>query len=187
MLAATPAYGQSNHLFATRTCKMGGVFWLRYQDIQRRWAAQDFRIAFMDKVDASTRSRIMAHIKSKNTKPELTVRRGLFARGLRFRLHVARLPGRPDLVFPKHHAIVQVHGCFWHGHQQCKLFKPPVSNVGYWTTKIAKNLLNDERSTSLLIEMGWRVRIVWECNLRAQPKESLEALLDELADWVRQG
>jgi len=140
----------------------------------------------MDKVDAKTRSRMMSRIKSKDTKPEMLVRRGLFARGLRFRLHANRLPGRPDLVFPKYHAIVQVHGCFWHGHQQCKLFKPPSSNVGYWTAKITRNRANDERALEQLKELGWRVRIVWECDIRGQSAESMDILFDALADWVRQ-
>nr|WP_318229034.1 very short patch repair endonuclease [Paraburkholderia terrae]MDW3662008.1 very short patch repair endonuclease [Paraburkholderia terrae] len=139
----------------------------------------------MDKVDAETRSRIMSRIKSRDTKPEMAVRKGIFARGLRFRLHVGQLPGRPDLVFPKHHAIIQVHGCFWHGHQPCKLFKPPASNKAYWTPKIERNRMNDERSLCLLRERGWRVHIVWECSIRGQSAEALEVLLDDLADWVR--
>lgn len=141
----------------------------------------------MDKVDAQTRSKIMARIKSKNTKPELAVRKGLFARGLRFRLHVTRLPGRPDLVFPKYRAIIQVHGCFWHGHQSCKLYKPPASNVGYWSSKIARNQKNDASSSEQLKTMGWRVFTVWECQLRGQSADRLEALFNELADWVRHG
>lgn len=139
----------------------------------------------MDRVDAKTRSRIMSRIKSRDTKPEMAVRKGIFARGLRFRLHVSQLPGRPDLVLPKHHAIIQVHGCFWHGHQPCKLFKPPTSNTAYWTPKIERNRMNDERALRLLGERGWRVRIVWECSIRGQSVETLEALLDDLADWVR--
>jgi DNA mismatch endonuclease (patch repair protein) len=127
----------------------------------------------------------MSRIKSKDTKPEMLVRKGMFARGLRYRLHVNRLPGRPDMVFPKHRAILQVHGCFWHGHEACRLFKPPASNEGYWTPKIARNRMNDERSLALLREQGWRVRIVWECDINRKSVASLEALFDELADWVR--
>ncbi|WER47797.1 very short patch repair endonuclease [Cupriavidus sp. WKF15] len=129
----------------------------------------------------------MSRIRGKNTKPELSVRKGLFARGLRYRLHDSRLPGTPDLVFPKHRAIIQVHGCFWHGHEQCKLYKPPSSNVDYWTTKIARNKANDYRSSTQLDEMGWRVRVVWECSIRGQSADRLEAFYDELADWVRHG
>lgn len=141
----------------------------------------------MDRIDAKTRSALMSRIRSKNTKPELSVRKGLFARGLRYRVHDSRLPGKPDLVFPRYRAIIQVHGCFWHGHEQCKLYKPPSSNIGYWGAKIARNKDNDRRSSMLLGEMGWRVRIVWECSIRGQSASMLEALYEELADWVRHG
>jgi len=140
----------------------------------------------MDKVDKETRSRMMARIKSKDTSPELAVRKGLFARGLRYRLHANRLPGRPDLVFPRYRAIIQVHGCFWHGHEPCKLFRPPSSNQTYWTTKIARNRANDERARLMLQELGWRVQVVWECQLKRQSEDKLQALFDSLAAWVRQ-
>jgi DNA mismatch endonuclease, patch repair protein len=140
----------------------------------------------MDTVDQKTRSRMMARIKSKDTAPEMIVRKGLFARGLRYRLHDNRLPGRPDLIFPKYRAIIQVHGCFWHGHESCNLFKPPSSNESYWTPKIARNRANDERALTQLRELGWRVRVVWECQLKRQSEAAREALLDELAQWVCQ-
>lgn len=139
----------------------------------------------MDKVDKETRSRMMARIKSKDTSPELTVRKGLFARGLRYRLHANQLPGRPDLVFPRYRAIIQVHGCFWHGHEPCKLFRPPLSNQTYWTPKIARNRANDERALSRLHELGWRVHVVWECQIKRQSVDKLQALFDELEAWVR--
>lgn len=115
--------------------------------------------------DRATRSRNMAAVRSKNTRPEIFVRRALFREGLRFRLHAAELPGRPDLVFPKHRAVVFVHGCFFHAHT-CSFFKWPKSNTTFWRTKILGNRARDARNARILKKMGWRVFTVWECSVR---------------------
>ena len=116
----------------------------------------------MDIVDSATRSRMMASIRNRDTKPELIVRRYLHRLGFRYRLH-AKLPGRPDLVLPKHKTVVFVHGCFWHRHEQCRFATVPKSNIQFWQQKLSANVLRDERNTAKLRELGWRVIVVWEC------------------------
>ena len=108
-----------------------------------------------DVVSAEVRSRMMAGIRGKNTKPEMIIRRGLHARGFRYLLHDKRLPGKPDLVLPKHRAVIFVNGCFWHGHD-CPLFKWPKTRKGFWRTKIARNRENDESAVIALRRSGWR-------------------------------
>lgn len=109
-----------------------------------------------DKVDKATRSRIMASVKSKNTTPEMAIRRGLFSRGFRYRLHGNSLPGKPDMVFTHLKAVVFVNGCYWHGYD-CPNFRMPSSNVDYWQKKIDRNRSNDERNKQQLAALGWRV------------------------------
>jgi DNA mismatch endonuclease (patch repair protein) len=111
----------------------------------------------------------MSRIRGRDTKPELLIRRGLHARGFRYRLHDKKLPGTPDLVFPRYHAIVFVHGCFWHEHT-CPMFKPPLTRQDFWATKIASNRARDERNIDALLKLGWRVAIVWECSIRGRTK-----------------
>lgn len=118
----------------------------------------------VDIVDATTRSRMMSGIRGKNTKPELIVRSALHRVGLRFRLH-AKLPGKPDLVFPKYRTVLFVHGCFWHRHENCRYATTPASNVDFWKEKFAANVRNDAKVKRQLEESGWRVLIVWECQL----------------------
>jgi DNA mismatch endonuclease (patch repair protein) len=110
----------------------------------------------------------MRAIKSKNTKPELTVRRWLHAAGYRFRLHRRDLPGRPDIVLPKHKAAIFVHGCFWHQHDDpsCRNARKPTSNTKYWEPKFARNKARDDGATADLAALGWRVLTIWECALR---------------------
>lgn len=115
-----------------------------------------------DTVDKATRSRMMAAIKGKNTKPELLVRKALHARGFRFRLHAKDLPGKPDIVLPKHRAVVFVNGCFWHGHS-CKDFRWPKSNRAFWKAKITRNCERHASQVRLLRRKGWVVLHVWEC------------------------
>lgn len=136
-----------------------------------------------DIVSAAVRSRMMAGIKGKDTKPEMLVRRGLFARGFRFRLHDKRLPGRPDLVLPRYRAAIQVNGCFWHGHN-CALFKWPDTRRSFWEDKIRRNRLNDERTLTQLREAGWRVMTVWECALRGPTRMTSEDALSRIAAWL---
>lgn len=107
----------------------------------------------------------MSRIRGRDTKPEMLIRRGLHARGFRYRLQDRKLPGRPDLVFPRYHAVVFVHGCFWHGHD-CPMFKLPATRQEFWITKIASNRARDARATAALLELGWRIANVWECSLR---------------------
>ena len=136
-----------------------------------------------DIVSPSTRSRMMAAIHSKNTKPELVIRKALHARGFRFRLHTPSLPGKPDLVFPKYRAVIFVHGCFWHGHD-CSLFKWPGTRTEFWREKIERNRMNDHKTRDTLLASGWRVGIVWECAIRNSGK-NIEAVVQRLAAWLR--
>ena len=129
----------------------------------------------MDNVDILTRSKMMANIRSKNTIPELTVRRYLHSRGLRFRLHRKDLPGNPDIVMPKFMTCIFVHGCFWHRHPQCRFATTPATRVNFWTEKFAKNVARDLRNIYALEQLGWKVLIIWECQLRNEPA-ALEAL-----------
>lgn len=136
-----------------------------------------------DIVDKATRSRMMAGIRGKNTKPEWLVRRGLHARGFRYLLHARKLAGRPDLVFPRYHATVFVHGCFWHGHD-CSYFRLPATRTEFWESKIARNRSNDAKSRESLLTAGWRVSVVWECALRGAGRD-VDAVIDALAGWIR--
>lgn len=119
-----------------------------------------------DTLTIPERSRMMAKIKSKNTTPERAVRSLLHRSGYRFRLHVSDLPGKPDIVLPKHHAIVFVHGCFWHRHKNCKVASCPKSHKKFWAEKFARNVANDRKHLRQLRRLGWRVLVVWECQLR---------------------
>ena len=118
-----------------------------------------------DIVDKATRSRMMAGIRGRDTKPELRVRHFLHRRGLRFRLHRADLPGRPDLVFPKYRTVVFVHGCFWHQHPGCRYAYMPRANRKFWQAKLGGNAERDRRQAEELRRSGWRVLTVWECEV----------------------
>ena len=134
--------------------------------------------------DQATRSRNMAAVRGKDTKPELIIRKGLHAAGLRYRLHVKDLPGKPDLVFPTYRAAVFVHGCFWHGHA-CPLFKLPETRAEFWRQKIESNVARDEAAMVKLRGLGWRVGVVWECALRGKDRRDLTDVLSELSSWIR--
>lgn len=134
----------------------------------------------MDIVDAAVRSRMMSSIRGKDTKPEMLVRRYLHARGLRFRVHRRDLPGRPDVVLPKWKAAIFVHGCFWHGHNQCPYFRLPATRTEFWQFKIAGNVARDARAEETLRSMGWRVLVVWECAIRDHSAGTLEALHNQI-------
>lgn len=137
-----------------------------------------------DIVDAVTRSRMMAGIKGKDTKPELVVRQLLHAAGFRYRLHDRRFPGRPDLVLPKYRTVVFVHGCFWHGHDNCPLFRLPKTKTEFWNEKISQNRLRDERYVSRLLDMNWRVLIIWECATKGPAKKTPDSLLREVEAFL---
>jgi DNA mismatch endonuclease (patch repair protein) len=127
---------------------------------------QIFRYNTMaDKFSKETRSRIMSSIRGENTQPEMIVRRFLFSLGFRYRLHVKNLPGKPDIVLPKYKTVVFVHGCFWHGHENCKNFILPKTRKKWWKEKIEKNKLRDEKNEKLLKNEGWHVLKIFECEL----------------------
>lgn len=119
-----------------------------------------------DTVSPETRSYIMSQVRSKNTKPEIRVRSLLHAMGFRFRLQRKDLPGKPDITLPKYKSVVFVHGCFWHRHPGCKKTTTPATRVDFWQEKFRKNVDRDERNRRELIGLGWRVIVVWECELR---------------------
>lgn len=135
-----------------------------------------------DVMTPDERSRCMAAIKGRNTRPEMTVRKFLFAKGLRYRVNSRKLPGSPDLVFKKYRTVVFVDGCFWHGHKDCRLSRLPKSNVDFWRHKINLNIARDYRTDVELRLAGWRVIRVWECSLRnsAERDATLNALYNQI-------
>lgn len=128
------------------------------------------------------RSRCMSAVKGKDTKPEMIVRKFLFSKGLRYRLHVRSLPGNPDIVLPKYKTVIAVNGCFWHGHEGCKNYRIPKSNVEFWKSKINTNKVRDLLNEVKLNGLGWRVLRIWECEIvRVQDRvQSLERLYNEI-------
>ena len=137
-----------------------------------------------DVMTSEQRSRCMAAIKGKDTKPEMIVRKYLFSRGLRFRIQVRKLPGTPDIVLPKYKTAIFVNGCFWHGHEGCKYFRLPKSNVGFWEEKIERNVARDVRNEAELKALGWRVIWIWECEIKAvaRREEYLKRLYDRIVN-----
>lgn len=134
--------------------------------------------------NSATRSRNMAAIKSKNTRPERWLRQRLHALGFRYRLNVNTLPGKPDLVFPRHNAVIFVHGCFWHMHQ-CPLFRLPTTRTEWWERKLMHNRQRDLAEQDKLREMGWRVLLVWECAIRGRKKINETELIAQVAAWLK--
>ncbi len=136
-----------------------------------------------DVVAPDVRSRMMSGIRSKDTQPELALRKGLFARGFRYRLNDKRLPGKPDLVLPKFHAVIFVHGCFWHQHN-CHLFKWPKTRAEFWHQKLTGNVERDCKNQSTLQDLGWRTLTVWECALKGKEKMNLCTLTNNVSEWL---
>lgn len=133
--------------------------------------------ALMDTLSPSQRHNNMAAIRSKDTKPELIVRRFLWGRGFRYRLNSPRLPGHPDLVLRKYRTCIFVNGCFWHGHEGCAAYRIPKTNTEFWTRKIECNRQRDREEQRRLATMGWHVVVVWECELKGELRErTLESL-----------
>jgi DNA mismatch endonuclease (patch repair protein) len=128
----------------------------------------------------------MAAVKGRDTRPELLIRKALHAAGLRYRLHVKQLPGKPDLVFPRYRAVVFVHGCFWHRHD-CHLFRWPGTRQEFWREKIGRNVIHDERAAQALLDAGWRVATVWECALKGRTRPDFGDAMQRLADWIQTG
>lgn len=127
---------------------------------------------------AMQRSRCMASIKGKNTKPEMTVRRFLFSKGLRYRVNNRKLPGTPDIVLRRYKTVIFIDGCFWHGHEGCKYYRPPKTNPDFWRQKIAMNIARDYANGVYLRLAGWRVIRIWECEVKT--KATREARLEQL-------
>jgi DNA mismatch endonuclease (patch repair protein) len=131
--------------------------------------------------DIKTRSFNMSQIKSKDTKPELLVRKFLFAHGFRYKLHDKKLPGRPDIVLPKLKTVIFVHGCFWHGHENCKYFVEPKTRTEFWLVKIQGNTQRDKVNFVKLKDEGWKVFVIFECELKgAKRQDTLEDLVTQL-------
>jgi len=125
----------------------------------------------------------MSKIRSKNTKPEIKLRKAFHAQGFRYRINYKKLPGSPDIVFPKYMTAIFVHGCFWHGHENCKLSHIPKSNVDFWQKKIQRNKLRDKNIKYLLITSGWKVIVVWECEIKTKLK--LKRTVDKIGSWLK--
>ncbi len=124
------------------------------------------------------RSFNMSRIKGKDTKPEMLVRKFLHANGFRYKLHDKKLPGKPDIVLPKYNTVIFVHGCFWHGHTNCKYFKIPQTRTKWWTDKINANKANDSKAIKALKKDGWKIITVWECKLKpAKAEKTLQKII----------
>ncbi|MCO4794296.1 MAG: DNA mismatch endonuclease Vsr [Bacteriovoracaceae bacterium] len=136
-----------------------------------------------DVFDKKTRSRNMSHIRGKDTKPELIIRKALHKRGFRYRLHRKDLPGKPDIVLPKYNAVILVNGCFWHGHE-CHLFKWPKSHRGFWENKILQNINRDKKNKLKLEELGWRILTVWECSMKGKDRLNKEEFIESIFNWI---
>ncbi|PSH56312.1 very short patch repair endonuclease [Phyllobacterium sophorae] len=135
----------------------------------------------VDIVDTATRSRMMAGIRGRDTRPELALRHALHALGLRYRLHGRNLPGKPDLVFPKRRAVVFVHGCFWHRHQGCRFATTPATRPEFWSKKFEDNLQRDRRILTTLQQSDWRIAVVWECAINA---EGGAVVAEQIFTWL---
>ncbi len=120
--------------------------------------------------DKKTRSFNMSMIKDKNTKPEIVVRKFLFQNGFRYRLNYSKLPGKPDIVLPRFKTVIFINGCFWHGHQGCKYFVVPKTRTEWWIGKINKTMERDKKKTEELKNLGWKVKVIWECDLKAEKR-----------------
>lgn len=136
-----------------------------------------------DIVDPQKRKFMMAGIRNKNTSPEMMIRRALFARGYRYRLHQKSLPGNPDLVLPKYKAAIFINGCFWHCHD-CHLFKWPQTRKAFWEKKISSNKTRDEQNRFALLLGGWRILVVWECALKGKRRQDPVALIAAVESWL---
>ncbi len=137
----------------------------------------------VDVFDKAKRSQIMASITAKDTKPEIMIRRALHRKGYRYRLHGRALPGTPDLIFRKFNAVIMVNGCFWHGHD-CALFRMPATNRKFWSDKITNNKKRDQRVRAELLDLGWRVLIVWECSMKGKQRTVFDDLILTIENWL---
>ena len=141
-----------------------------------------FAFLMADVHSTATRSYNMSRIKSKNTRPEMLVRKFLHAQGFRYRLHEKKLPGKPDLVLPKYKTVIFIHGCFWHGHTHCKYYVIPKTKTDWWLNKINGNIANDDKAVAALTAQGLKVIVVWECELKpAVAENTLAALVNNIS------
>ncbi len=137
----------------------------------------------VDNIPGQARSLIMSKIKAKDTKIELVVRKNIFRDGFRYRIHSKNLAGKPDIFLKKYGAVIFVNGCFWHGHR-CKYFRMPKTNSGFWEKKITKNIENDSKNIGILLELGYRVLVVWECALRDRNHLEAQRKVGEIEKWI---
>lgn len=135
----------------------------------------------MDIWTKDKRSSVMSKIRSKNTKPEIILRKALFSKGFRYRIHDKNLPGKPDIVLPKYRTVIFVHGCFWHYHSDCKEGKVPKTNTKFWAEKLSKNIERDLKHNLALTALGWKIITVWECEI----EKRLTAVLDKLMEEIK--
>ncbi len=135
----------------------------------------------MDIWNKEKRSEVMSKIRSTNTKPELMLRKFLFRKGMRYRINYKKLSGRPDIVFPRYKLIIFVNGCFWHGHENCKIAHLPKTNTDFWQNKINKNIERDNKNIQNNILLGWKVLVIWECKIN---KNNLENIYNRILDVI---
>ncbi|KAB2783169.1 very short patch repair endonuclease [Brucella anthropi] len=138
----------------------------------------------VDRFSKEVRSKIMASITSKNTRPELAIRKGLHRMGFRYSLHSGRFRGHPDLLLPKYKAAIFIHGCYWHGHG-CTETKPASSNKEYWGHKINRNRERDKNNQEAILAAGWRFLVIWECSIRRKGKIVLDEVIMQVAMWLK--
>ncbi len=124
----------------------------------------------------------MSHIRSKDTKPEIAVRKYLFSKGFRYRKNDKRYPGTPDIVLPKYKTVIFVHGCFWHGHEGCKYSKMPKTNIEYWERKISRNKVRDLENIRLLEDFGFRVIVIWECEMKYDFEQRMTEIINQFTE-----
>jgi len=125
----------------------------------------------------------MKSIRSENTRPEMAIRKGLYALGFRYRLHDKKITGKPDLVLKKYNAVIFINGCYWHGHD-CHMFKPSKTRPEYWKNRIEKNRNRDQKTIKRLRDEGWRVLLVWECTLKGKCRLTQDDLLNKISKWI---
>ena len=140
----------------------------------------------VDVLTKKQRQYCMSQIRGRNTKPEIMIRKALFAMGFRYKLHDKQLPGKPDLVLPKYHSVIFIHGCFWHGHN-CHLFKWPSTRSDFWRDKITRNKHVDKRNYKLLKQDGWYILTIWECALKGKMKKPVDVVIKESVCWLEHG
>jgi DNA mismatch endonuclease, patch repair protein len=137
----------------------------------------------VDVFTKTKRSEVMSNIRGRNTKPELLIRKALFNKGFRYRLHVRNLPGKPDLVLPDYNAVIFIHGCFWHRHD-CHLFKWPSTRPDFWKSKINRNQAVDLQTYRKLKKDGWYILTIWECALKGKTRRPLNNVIDNIEYWL---